>query len=60
MVIMLAGIMMIFSVTLSRRTSSPQSSLIGVSVLFSLAGISWRLVVNFRLFGICRRLTLSS
>ena len=52
--------MMIFSFTLSRRTSSPQSSLIGVSVLFSLAGISWRLVVNFRLFGICRRLTLSS
>lgn len=60
MVIMLAGIILIFSFSLPRGASSPQSCLIRVSVLFSLAGISRRLVINFRLFGINRRLTICS
>jgi len=60
MVIMLAGIILIFSFTFYRGASSPQGCLIRVSVLFSLAGIGRWLVIYFRLFGINRRLTIRS
>jgi hypothetical protein len=59
-VVILITIILIFCIALSRRASSSQSSLIWISVLFSLAWICRWFIVNFWLFRINKRLPVSS